>query len=350
MPIAIKRRHCNNTAELQMAIEEIMHLSRASSAGSPHFPRFLDSLVSDVIEAGERMFSVHIMQELIMGGDLLAKLRASSTDLSKLPLARWCLELCDAVGHLHRLDIVHRDIKLENILLRDDATMTLVLCDFGSAVTTASRAGSAFDVVGSTFYLAPELLNAPRGSVRPSRAADAWAVGVTMLEIGSGSIIEKQSVALGEVAFATIDCEDRTSIWHKVLGASIAALQPQARPHADLIRALLRVEPTARLDLLRVDSATQHHERQRERTPSPSVNLFSSPTPSALDLNEDFLAWARKRPYITPAMVSELEDNRIFDLDSLYGLLEAMAVDSASSDGAVEVAFRQLFDDAKSKF
>lgn len=157
--VVVKRRHCNDTAELQEALMEPLLLARVSGALSRHFPLFVDSLVEDKVDAGQRMFSLFIVQEFVPGGDLLAKLRATPPDArAALPLARWCAELCQAVALLHRLEIVHRDIKLENILLRDDAALTLVLCDFGCAVSSACRSRSACDVVGSTFYLAPELI------------------------------------------------------------------------------------------------------------------------------------------------------------------------------------------------
>jgi serine/threonine protein kinase len=349
MPIAVKRRHCNNAEEIQEAMQEAAMLARvswsSSSAAAKHFPRFLDSFLCDHVDAGQRMFSFHIMQEMIAGGDLLTKLHSTSDANSALPLARWCSELCDAVVQLHKLHILHRDIKLENILLRADADMTLVLCDFGCATTSHCRSATANSVVGSTFYLAPELFNAPRGSVRPSRAADAWAVGITMLEIGSGHPQRHAGgVSLGEVASAALEATDSSEaarLWQMLLTSRLNELQPQARVHRDRIRELLQSDPSTRLDLTKAVKTERRRSERRDRgdaTLRPNVETES----------ESFLSWVRKRAYATAAMIDVLQSNGVDSVDALYAFMEELLV-SPLAESEMVALLRRLFEDAKDR-
>ena len=67
--------------------------------------------------------------------------------------------LADAVVHCHKQGVVHRDIKLENLLFtsRDEADRKVKLTDFGiSRVLTAGQKVS--EVCGTLTYCAPEVL------------------------------------------------------------------------------------------------------------------------------------------------------------------------------------------------
>ncbi|SAM03609.1 hypothetical protein [Absidia glauca] len=95
-------------------------------------------------------------------------------------------QILDAVQHMHALGIYHRDIKLENVLLKSedndhDATQfTCKVADFGLA--TRDRYSLEFGC-GSTTYLAPEHFDDASGSMDPydAAASDVWSVGILLL-------------------------------------------------------------------------------------------------------------------------------------------------------------------------
>ena len=100
-------------------------------------------------------------------------------------LIRWTSQAARGVAAAHALGIVHRDIKPDNLFLTRDGGIKVL--DFGIAraidetdrATVATVAGT---VPGSPAYMAPEVCE---GRV-PSAAADVYALGVCMLELGLG--------------------------------------------------------------------------------------------------------------------------------------------------------------------
>ncbi|MCR5414714.1 MAG: protein kinase [Kiritimatiellae bacterium] len=109
-------------------------------------------------------------------------------------------ELADALGYLHATGVVHRDVKLENILVDGDGHVKLA--DFGVsrifdrdlkseiAVTTTMAADHP-PIMGSAGYLSPEL---KEGAVA-SPSSDAWALGVAIFRLLTGVWYEPDSSA-----------------------------------------------------------------------------------------------------------------------------------------------------------
>ena len=94
-------------------------------------------------------------------------------------------QVLEGVAYLHSKGIVHRDLKLENILLADNtAKTTIKIADFGlSKVFSASTTLST--VCGSPLYMAPELLTVEQqGDYSP--AVDVWSVGVVLFILLAG--------------------------------------------------------------------------------------------------------------------------------------------------------------------
>jgi serine/threonine protein kinase len=283
-PVALKRRHCNDTAELQEAMQEALMLARITTLGSPHFAAFIDSHVDTKVASDKVFYDLTIAQEHIAGGDLLRKLAACAPHaIDRLPLARWCHQLCVAVGTLHANGIVHRDIKPENILLRSD-TDTLVLCDFGCAVMSNSRSPSASQVVGSTVYLAPELMNAARGSVRPSFAADAWAVGVVLLDVASGMLNSQNGTyKIAAIAAAAQKNAANTAKWRAHLDECLRHLLPDANLGSASIQSLLRLDASSRIAVAQAAAAflpSPLSERARAPSTDAAHSAKASPSPS----------------------------------------------------------------------
>ncbi|XP_055714298.1 ribosomal protein S6 kinase alpha-5-like [Phlebotomus papatasi] len=91
----------------------------------------------------------------------------------------------DLQSAYQQLEIIYRDIKLENILL--DADGHIVITDFGlSKELTAEKNGRAYSFCGTIEYMAPEVVK-QQGNMGHDFAADWWSVGVLAYELLTGS-------------------------------------------------------------------------------------------------------------------------------------------------------------------
>ena len=103
---------------------------------------------------------LYIFQDLIPGGDLFSYL-AKGECLTSIPETEALLivyQILNALNYLHNHGVVHRDLKLDNILLMSPEPCTrVVLADFGIAKRLQSITGRMHTVVGTPEYCAPEV-------------------------------------------------------------------------------------------------------------------------------------------------------------------------------------------------
>uniref|UniRef100_A0A8C3XTD6 protein kinase C n=1 Tax=Chelydra serpentina TaxID=8475 RepID=A0A8C3XTD6_CHESE len=133
-----------------------------------------------MFEGPARLFVV--MERL--RGDMLEMILSSETGRLPEPLAKFLTaQILSALRHLHTQNIVHCDLKPENVLLASDEPYPQVkLCDFGFA-RIIEESSFRRSVVGTPAYLAPEVLR-QHGY---NRALDMWAVGVIIYVSLSGT-------------------------------------------------------------------------------------------------------------------------------------------------------------------
>lgn len=123
----------------------------------------------------------HLVMEYVEGGSL-----AEEMHYGKLPVERVLeigLDLADALARAHRLGIIHRDVKPQNILLASDGTPRL--SDFGLAYYTRSQSITlAHEPAGTLHYMPPEAF---QGQVADERT-DIWSLGVVLFETLAGQL------------------------------------------------------------------------------------------------------------------------------------------------------------------
>jgi tRNA A-37 threonylcarbamoyl transferase component Bud32/tetratricopeptide (TPR) repeat protein len=140
-----------------------------------------------------RIDDVHyIAMEYLSGGPILKK----DGNARDVPFAlRVTREIATALDYAHRKSFIHRDVKPDNILLRDD--LSSALTDFGiaRASDSATRMTKTGAVVGTPFYMSPEQA---RGRTLDGRA-DLYSLGVVLYELLVGRVpfMAEDSLAVG---------------------------------------------------------------------------------------------------------------------------------------------------------
>lgn len=123
----------------------------------------------------------YIAMEYLSGGDIKARFRAG---MSLDDCLRVTMEIAEALDYAHAKGFVHRDIKPDNVLFREDGSA--VLTDFGIARATDSstqmtRTGA---VVGTPHYMSPEQA---RGRPLDHRS-DLYSLGIVFYEMATGHL------------------------------------------------------------------------------------------------------------------------------------------------------------------
>lgn len=251
-------------------MQEAEALSRLNH---PNIVRLLDAVEWE----GER----HLVMEYVPAGSLARRLQRQP----QMPLNEVldiALELADALSRAHHLDIIHRDVKPDNVLLAEDGTPRL--SDFGVArlLKGEGRLTETGTLVGSPIYMSPELLL----GAEPDMRSDIWSFGVLLFEMLTG-----QQPFHGDRIAAIL-----TSILNNPV-PDIRQIRPQVSPAlADLLRRMLIKEPERRVASMRQVAAELEAIREGREPPG-----------------TEFTPHTMSRPYVpAPPKLPELDDAAIF--------------------------------------
>ncbi|XP_043102185.1 AP2-associated protein kinase 1 isoform X8 [Puntigrus tetrazona] len=184
---ALKRMYVNNEHDLQVCKREIQIMR--DLVGNKNIVGFMDSSIT-AVGSGD-VWEVLILMDFCRGGQVVNLMNQHlQTGFREPEVLQIFCDTCEAVARLHqcKTPIIHRDLKVENILLHDRGHY--VLCDFGSAINrsqnpqTEGVAAVEEEIKKYTTlsYRAPEMVNLYGGKVITSKA-DIWALGCLLYKL-----------------------------------------------------------------------------------------------------------------------------------------------------------------------
>ena len=136
--------------------------------------------IVEIYDVGEDEGQHFIVMEYIRG-KTLKELIAARGAMDQQEALQIMDQLLAAIIEAHKNNIIHRDIKPQNILIKDDGTVKIA--DFGIAtVSDAVQLTQTDTVLGSVHYLAPELARGEAASFQ----SDIYALGITLYEMLTG--------------------------------------------------------------------------------------------------------------------------------------------------------------------
>ncbi|XP_047678969.1 AP2-associated protein kinase 1 isoform X6 [Tachysurus fulvidraco] len=184
---ALKRMYVNNEHDLQVCKREIQIMR--DLVGNKNIVGYLDSSIT-AVGSGD-VWEVLILMDFCRGGQVVNLMNQRlQTGFSESEVLQIFCDTCEAVARLHlrKIPIVHRDLKVENILLHDRGHY--VLCDFGSATDRfqdpqaegAAAIEEEIKKYTTLSYRAPEMVNLYSGKVISTKA-DIWALGCLLYKL-----------------------------------------------------------------------------------------------------------------------------------------------------------------------
>ena len=151
--------------------------SRQSSCNTPSTNNDLVSLSPKLIQKSKIRMINDLHLELLPPPPLFDKINSNDTSLnecfSEIRSVRIITSLLEAVAYLHKNDIVHRDIKLENIFFVSEQKDTIKLIDFGLSRHHKKDEAPMTNIVGTDYYMAPEVIKG-----KYDRSCDIWSIGI----------------------------------------------------------------------------------------------------------------------------------------------------------------------------
>ncbi|KRX02683.1 Protein kinase-like domain [Pseudocohnilembus persalinus] len=119
-----------------------------------------------------------IVMDYADGGDIAKKIKdARGTFFKESLILDWITQIALALKHCHDRKIIHRDLKTQNIFLTKDNK--ILLGDFGIAKVLNSTKQKCKTMVGTPYYLSPEIINNKAYNFK----TDVWSLGIVLYEI-----------------------------------------------------------------------------------------------------------------------------------------------------------------------
>ncbi|KAM8784649.1 AP2-associated protein kinase 1 isoform 11-T11 [Rhynchonycteris naso] len=265
MKCALKRMFVNNEHDLQVCKREIQIMRDLS--GHKNIVGYIDSSINNV-SSGD-VWEVLILMDFCRGGQVVnlmnQRLQTGFTENEVLQI--FC-DTCEAVARLHqcKTPIIHRDLKVENILLHDRGHY--VLCDFGSATNKfqnpqnegVNAVEDEIKKYTTLSYRAPEMVNLYSGKIITTKA-DIWALGCLLYKLCYFTLpFGESQVAICDGNFTIPDNSRYSQDMHC------------------LIRYMLEPDPDKRPDIYQVS----YFSFKLLKKECPILNVQNSPIPAKL--------------------------------------------------------------------
>ena len=228
-------------------IQKFKHRMKKIQYETELMQRFNHKNITKILEVFNDEEYMLIIMEYINGGNLFSfvkKRRKLSEKMARFLFRQIIL----GIQHIHSKNVVHRDIKLENILI--DFNNNVKICDFGIGRVLKSTDELLYDKCGTPMYMAPEIILANEGNGYKGFPVDIWSSGITLYIMLSGSLpfsLKKKNNKKENISLNSMKNNNNSFLQNQIVNIKPKEIENISEDAKNLLDGLLNKDPSKRL-------------------------------------------------------------------------------------------------------